>query len=102
MSIDDDEVVLVNDGLDEGPAPLQTVQPPEVICEGALHNAVKGRNAYKSAEKALTILDEKAKSLAREVRMVNENMANSTSTILGQISQGRTTDTFDQSNIFPT
>eukprot|EP00957_Ditylum_brightwellii_P076486 5813228-Ditylum_brightwellii.AAC.1 len=32
----DEEDVLGNDGLDEGPAPLQTVQPPKLIFKGAL------------------------------------------------------------------
>ena len=52
------------------------MQPPEVIFEGTLNNAVEGRSSYKAAQKAIQILDEKAKSLAREVRMANENAAN--------------------------
>eukprot|EP00957_Ditylum_brightwellii_P138110 10528159-Ditylum_brightwellii.AAC.1 len=83
--------VLGNDRLNEGPAPLQTVQHPEVIFEVILHNAVEGRSSKKAAEEALQILDEKAKSLARQVRTANENVANERSTNVGQLSQGRET-----------
>eukprot|EP00957_Ditylum_brightwellii_P017740 1336229-Ditylum_brightwellii.AAC.1 len=94
--------VLGNDGLDEGPALLQTVQPPEVIFEGTLNNAVEGRSSYKAAEEALQTLDEKAKSLAREVRMANDSAANELPNNVGQLNQGRSTVTFAQSDILPT
>eukprot|EP00957_Ditylum_brightwellii_P126034 9608195-Ditylum_brightwellii.AAC.1 len=93
---------LGNGGLIEGPVPLQTVQPPELIFEGTLHNAVEGRSSYKAVEEAIQTLDEKAKSLAREVRIANENAADEMSNNVGQLSQGRHTVTFAQSDILLT
>eukprot|EP00957_Ditylum_brightwellii_P030016 2271701-Ditylum_brightwellii.AAC.1 len=100
MTVDSD--VLGNDGLDEGPTPLQIVQPPEVIFEGTSCNGVEGRSFYKAAEEALHTLDEKAKSFTRQVRMSNENAANGVSNNVGQLSQGRSMVTFAQSDILPT
>eukprot|EP00957_Ditylum_brightwellii_P028521 2153610-Ditylum_brightwellii.AAC.1 len=69
---------------------------------GTLHNAVGGRSSYKAAEEAIQTLDEKAKSLTRQVRMTNENVANELSNNVGQLSKGRSTVTFAQSDILPT
>eukprot|EP00957_Ditylum_brightwellii_P101938 7769211-Ditylum_brightwellii.AAC.1 len=87
----DEEDVLGNDGLDEGPAPLQTVQSPEVIFEGVLQKDVEERISYVAAENAFNKLDEKAVSLASGGLLPDDNGIDNQARYMGQLNQGRTT-----------
>eukprot|EP00957_Ditylum_brightwellii_P193151 14707394-Ditylum_brightwellii.AAC.1 len=75
---DDDSCALGNDGDDGGPAPLQTMQPPDVESEGSLYVGGRLTSCYTNTSVALDQLgktDNRLKGNGNDVN-VNEGGSN--------------------------
>ena len=99
---DSDSGALGNDGDDGGPAPLQTVQPPDVEFEGSLYVGGRMSSCYANASAALHQLKKTADRLRVNGNAANGNEGDNVTSSDGILSPGGTTATYHQENVLPT
>eukprot|EP00957_Ditylum_brightwellii_P092061 7008222-Ditylum_brightwellii.AAC.1 len=99
---DCDSCALGNNCDDGGPAPLQTVQLPDVECEGSLYVGGRMTSGYTNVPTALDQLLKTNDRLKGNGNDANGNDGDNVTSTNGILSPGGTTATYHQENVLPT